>query len=1018
MKNIVNNILVCLVFLLSSSTIFAASINSDIKKVHIVFKTHLDIGFTDISSVVERKYIENFIPKAIEVAQQLRKENGEERYVWTTGSWVIASYLEQVTEEKRKELDEAILRGDIVWNSMPYTTMTEVMTKDHLRTILRLSEQLDKKYGKKTIAAKMTDVPGHTRAIIPVFKDAGIKMLHIGVNKQSYAPEVPEISRWKDPHGNEIILMLVGHYGTQVVLPDNKTVLAVFFTGDNKGPHTIQQVKDIYSDLRKRYPNAELKASTLCAVAEELESMKDKLPVLTQELGDTWIHGMGSSPVRMAKFRALSRLYSQWIEQQKIDPTSDAAIHFAVRLGMIAEHTWGVDVKTHIRNYDIYDFDKFQASRKLPAFLKAEQSWKEIDNYIEEAIAFLPQSLRTEAITLVNGIGNPKYKNIDGLIDTNYINERGAFLFDKDEISMLSGELAYQTFSAGHYDKYYTSYLDKDDWTNLLAVNDFIKPSLENSEAQDATILARLESNSIESNINANNIYCKLGFDENDLINPKVLPNEIYTKYTLSEDGNSMNIELTIKDKPANRLPEAYWYSFVPKNIVKVFVEKLGERIDVMDVIKGGNRQMHAIDRYVDLVTTRGTIRITSLDANIVAIGERTALDFNTKQPDITKGIHFCLFNNLWGTNFTMWWGGSLTYRFKIELLSSNLNPNKDNVALFVKETTYGKLKMEIERYKKDVESRFPVNIRIVTGNWKQPIEVREEIKKQCYPNGLKGVVLVGDIPMHRFYMHNYANPNSLYYEDPMLDFNDPIVATSYSSQPNPQIWVANMRAVSSPESSGEDELRQFFNKTHDYYSNKQKINNDFLVVAGHEWPEGARFAERKMKGYFNHIDTLIGISGNKQSYVTRDTLLNAFKKNYKMFYIQVHSNERRQDLEGGGSIFADPDIYNMETGALFILNMGCSNGNFFKASPEKNTAQSWVFGKGVGQGIITQVRVGQVYGYETLFDSLKAGKYIGNAYLDVKQNGEMDMFKEYNGSIVSGVTFIGNPFIYVLEKL
>ena len=994
----------------------ASEVNPDIRKVHIIFKTHLDIGFTDLSSIVERKYIENFIPKAIDVAQQLREAGGEEQYVWTTGSWVIASYLEQASKKEVRRLEDAIKRGDIVWNAMPYTTMTEVMTREHLRTILRLSEQLDKKYGKKTIAAKMTDVPGHTRGIIPVFNDAGIKMLHIGVNKQSYAPEVPEISRWRDPHGNEIILMLVGHYGTQVVLPDHQTVLAVFFTGDNRGPHTVEQVKEIYAGLRERYPNAELKASTLCAVAKELENMKEQLPVLTQELGDTWIHGMGSAPVRMAKFRALSRLYSQWIEQKKIDPASNEAIHFAVRLGMIAEHTWGIDVKTHLRTYDVYDFDKFNASRQLPTFLKAEQSWREIDNYIEEAIAFLPASLRSEAEAAIAGIGNPEPMSVTGHEQPAEINERGALLFEKNGISMLGGELAYQTFSAGHYDKYYTSYLDKDDWTNLAAVDDFIKPGLRDSEAEDATTVASVEACQTRSTPDGKEILCKLTFDENPLINADVLPAEVYTRYTLARDRKSADMELTLMNKPANRLPEAYWYSFRPENVVKIFVEKLGERIDVMDVVKGGNRQMHGLDRYVDLVTTRGTIRITSLDANIVEIGERTALDFNTDQPDIRKGVHFCLFNNLWGTNFTMWWGGSMTYRFKIELLAPDADPEKDNVALMVRKPTYEKLQAEIERYKEDVEKRFPVDLKIVVGEWETPYEVREQIKSLCDPAGLEGVILVGDMPLHRFYMHNFANPNALYYEDPMMEFNDATVATSYSSKPNPQIWVANMRAVSAPDSQGIEELRRFLDKTHAYYTGRQQINNDMLIVAGHEWPEGGRLAEREMRGCFDRIDTLIGNGNDKRTFVTRDKILDTFSKNYRMFYIQVHSNETRQDLEGGGSIFADPDIYEMKTGALCILNMGCSNGNFFKAVGRKNTAQSWVFGKGVGQGVITQVRVGLVYGYENLFARLKAGDYFGKAYLTVKRAGEKEMFEEYNGTTVSGVTYLGNPFLYAVE--
>ena len=66
-----------------------------VKKVHAIFKTHLDIGFTELSSKVEQRYIDEFIPKAIAVAEQLRREGADERYVWTTGSWLINAYLRQ-----------------------------------------------------------------------------------------------------------------------------------------------------------------------------------------------------------------------------------------------------------------------------------------------------------------------------------------------------------------------------------------------------------------------------------------------------------------------------------------------------------------------------------------------------------------------------------------------------------------------------------------------------------------------------------------------------------------------------------------------------------------------------------------------------------------------------------------------------------------------------------------------------------------------------------------------------------
>ncbi len=86
-----------------------------VKKVHAIFKTHLDIGFTELSSKVEQRYIDEFIPKAIAVAEQLRREGADERYVWTTGSWLIDAYLRQAAPDAARRLEEAIRRGDIVW---------------------------------------------------------------------------------------------------------------------------------------------------------------------------------------------------------------------------------------------------------------------------------------------------------------------------------------------------------------------------------------------------------------------------------------------------------------------------------------------------------------------------------------------------------------------------------------------------------------------------------------------------------------------------------------------------------------------------------------------------------------------------------------------------------------------------------------------------------------------------------------------------------------------------------------
>ena len=184
-----------------------------IKKVLVLFKTHLDIGFTDFSAKVVEKYMESFIPNSVRVAKELRESGEDARLVWTTGSWLIHEYLRTHTGAEGDKVREAIENGDVRWHGLPFTTHTELMPKSLFEYGLSLSGRLDKQFGKKTIAAKMTDVPGHTKAIIPSMKKAGIEFLHLGVNPASTVPCVPPLFRWQANNGDMINVMYQGDYG-------------------------------------------------------------------------------------------------------------------------------------------------------------------------------------------------------------------------------------------------------------------------------------------------------------------------------------------------------------------------------------------------------------------------------------------------------------------------------------------------------------------------------------------------------------------------------------------------------------------------------------------------------------------------------------------------------------------------------------------------------------------------------------------------------------------------------------
>ena len=45
------------------------------QKIHLIFKTHLDIGFTDYAKNVLQKYFKEYIPASISVAKEISARN-------------------------------------------------------------------------------------------------------------------------------------------------------------------------------------------------------------------------------------------------------------------------------------------------------------------------------------------------------------------------------------------------------------------------------------------------------------------------------------------------------------------------------------------------------------------------------------------------------------------------------------------------------------------------------------------------------------------------------------------------------------------------------------------------------------------------------------------------------------------------------------------------------------------------------------------------------------------------------
>ena len=214
-----------------------------------------------------------------------------------------------------------------------------------------------------TTAAKLTDVPGHTKAIIDLLAQYGVSYLHIGVNPASAVPEIPDAFVWRSEKGNEIIVNYAYDYGKPYENPDIDDILYFAHTNDNKGPQSPEQLHGQLKALKERYPDCRVEASTLNRFAKEIWLVKDRLPVVTSEIGDTWIHGIGSDPVKVARYRELLGLKDKWLSRGSLVKESAEYRHFCGPLLMVAEHTWGMDEKSFLPDFAHYLKHDFREAR-------------------------------------------------------------------------------------------------------------------------------------------------------------------------------------------------------------------------------------------------------------------------------------------------------------------------------------------------------------------------------------------------------------------------------------------------------------------------------------------------------------------------------------------------------------------------------------------------------------------------------------------------------------------------------
>ena len=707
----------------------------EIEEVHVVFMNHLDVGYNGINpstgfiNNVLNKYFDEYFPRAVLLGEEIVSKQLDIGFIYTTHPWLVYLYLNcpanftlnNITlhcpsASEILSFESAIMKGYIHWHAGPMNMQMELMNERMLDIAKWIAMELDKKYKKdspnRTRVWSQRDVPGMTKSVIKYFLESGIGAVSVGVNPDSSPPGVPKLFLWKENETDSDGVIAMWNKGGYPINPgvslqkpggisvrdtiiskDDKQALVFAFRTDNSGPPlSIEEISTSYEIIRGEYEGAKIFASTIENFAAKVT--KSSLPVITDEIGDTWIQGVASDPRKMSLYRAAIRAL-------ECDPPEctwewDSVKDFAVFLVKLPEHTWGLP-SAHDNEH--WTNAAFNAIRKYPNMANCEYSWKEQRLFFNMTQNISSQSAKWYANNLEKELQalNPTIPALDNFvvqsIDTTFtiklpgdlpdytillkFDNNGAIsqLLQADDVNLAGqiGLLSYYTYNGTDFDFMNRRYnyfgnagfskplSDEYAHPNSSIVHFIVKNLYSNKTATDSdrwTFLLELAGDPFT------NFY--YGMPEKAWVQIEIGPSPI--PHSLFE----INFDVSFFNKTSTRLPEATMFSFMPAGSYKAQYHKISDAnpIPVESVIFNGSQYQHAVESVelqmiVDPALNPIRIRFSSPDVPLVCPIVNDS-SFKTPTPfpaplqpidlSLLKGFAFNIHNNIWNTNYPLWY--------------------------------------------------------------------------------------------------------------------------------------------------------------------------------------------------------------------------------------------------------------------------------------------------------------------------------------------------------------------------
>jgi hypothetical protein len=135
-------------------------------------------------------------------------------------------------------------------------------------------------------------------------------------------------------------------------------------------------------------------------------------------------------------------------------------------------------------------------------------------------------------------------------------------------------------------------------------------------------------------------------------------PSTLWLRVEVPPEKAEVALDLVWLDKTTTRLPESLWMIFRPRasDPDGWRLHVLDQEIDPRATLVNGSRHLAAVWDGVSYRGPDGSLSIETVDASVVAPGEPSLVDFNNFPVDPREGMWFNLSNNVWNTNWPLWY--------------------------------------------------------------------------------------------------------------------------------------------------------------------------------------------------------------------------------------------------------------------------------------------------------------------------------------------------------------------------